>query len=249
MATIPNYWKVWLRPNLLTKDVDNDYIALVSTSKETLRNEHIARSIVLEGSEYKLDTLVSILNQADRVVREKLQQGYSVMTGNCHFTPRVLGTWMGSTALFDPSYHRLTCDMVPTQTLRDAFKVVNVEVLGVKDSGCSAGLVTNTATGKTDGLIAPGDDIIIDGDKIRIAPENEEGLGVFFVDETGNEKPVTVRLVQNSPKRIICRVPDIAPNKAYKLVIRTRFAASNTLLKNMREIEYEQTLTHEGEGI
>lgn len=47
MATT-KYWKVWLKPNLLTKDVDNDYIAEVSTSKQTLRNEDIAERIVTQ---------------------------------------------------------------------------------------------------------------------------------------------------------------------------------------------------------
>lgn len=42
------FWKVWLKPNLLTKDVDNDYIAEVSTSKQTLRNEDIALRIVTQ---------------------------------------------------------------------------------------------------------------------------------------------------------------------------------------------------------
>lgn len=44
------FWKVWLKPNLLTKDVDNDYIAEVLTSKQTLRNEDIARRIVTQFS-------------------------------------------------------------------------------------------------------------------------------------------------------------------------------------------------------
>ena len=66
--TMPaNYWKVWLRENLLTKDVDNDYIAEVSTEKNTLRNEDIARMIVEEGSEIKYDTLQSVINQHDRI--------------------------------------------------------------------------------------------------------------------------------------------------------------------------------------
>lgn len=47
MATT-KFWKVWLKPNLLTKDVDNDYIAEVSTSKQTLRNEDIAQRIVTQ---------------------------------------------------------------------------------------------------------------------------------------------------------------------------------------------------------
>ena len=50
------YWKVWLRPNLLTKDDDNDYIAEVLTQKDTLHNENIANAIIKEGSEIKYDT-------------------------------------------------------------------------------------------------------------------------------------------------------------------------------------------------
>ena len=76
MATT-KYWKVWLTPNLLTKDVDNDYIAEVSTSKHTLRNEDIAQRIVAEGSEIKYDTLLSIINQHDRIIREAVCDGYA----------------------------------------------------------------------------------------------------------------------------------------------------------------------------
>jgi hypothetical protein len=32
------FWKVWLKRNLLTKDVENDLIAEVSTAGHTLRN-------------------------------------------------------------------------------------------------------------------------------------------------------------------------------------------------------------------
>jgi hypothetical protein len=60
------FWKVWLKPNLLTPNVDNDYIAEVSTIGNTLHNEDIANCIIAEGSEIKYDTLVSILNQNDR---------------------------------------------------------------------------------------------------------------------------------------------------------------------------------------
>ena len=70
MSNYTKFWKVWLRLNLLTKDVDNDYTAEVSTMKNTLRNEDIAQRIVDEGSEYKYDTLLSIINQHDRVIRE-----------------------------------------------------------------------------------------------------------------------------------------------------------------------------------
>lgn len=75
MANYAHYWKVWLRLNLLTADVDNDYIAEVSTTKTTLHYEELARRIVAEGSEIKYDTLLSILSQRDRIVRQALQEG------------------------------------------------------------------------------------------------------------------------------------------------------------------------------
>lgn len=75
MTMATSFWKVWLRENLMTKDVDNDYYAEVSTEKNTLRNEDIARKIVEEGSEIKYDTLLSVINQHDRIIRTALQQG------------------------------------------------------------------------------------------------------------------------------------------------------------------------------
>jgi hypothetical protein len=72
--------------------------------------------------------------------------------------------------------------------MRAALKEVGVEVLGVKDGGAYIGLVTDTATGLTDGTITPGDDILIEGDKLRIAPD-DDGLGVFFIDAAGMAIP------------------------------------------------------------
>lgn len=86
------YWKVWLRPNLLTKDDDNDYVAEVLTQKDTLHNENIANAIIKEGSEIKYDTLLSIIKQRDRIVREHLMMGYSL-------SPRCASTRLVSRAL------------------------------------------------------------------------------------------------------------------------------------------------------
>ena len=39
-------WKIWLRLNFLTQDVDNVYTGEVSTMGHTVRNEDIAQRIV-----------------------------------------------------------------------------------------------------------------------------------------------------------------------------------------------------------
>ncbi len=245
MATT-KYWKVWLTPNLLTKDVDNDYIAEVSTSKQTLRNEDIAQRIVDEGSEIKYDTLLSIINQHDRIIREAVCDGYSVLTGVGQYSPRVTGNWIGKSANFDPSVNKLTLDMTLSKDMRDALATVGVEVLGVKEGGgASIGLVTNTLDGNTDGYITPGDDILIEGAKIKVAGD-EELCGVYFVLRDAAEETihkVERRLTQNNPSRIIARVPATLEPGSYTLRIVTQYTNSgSTLLKEPRTIEYELPL-------
>lgn len=238
------FWKVWLRPNLLTKDVDNDYVAEVSTVKNTLHNEDIARRIVAEGSEIKYDTLVSIMNQRDRIIREAVTDGYSVLTGTCQMSPRVAGPWIGQSAVFDPVMNRVTLDLIPSAEMRDALAVVGVEVLGVKeDGGAVIGKVTDTFTGLFDNTATIGEDIRIDGNKIRIAGEESEGVGVYFVNAEDKATKVTRRLTQNDPKTVIARIPTDLPAGTYTLRIVTRYSNSNTLLKEPRTIDYIYPLT------
>ena len=235
-------WKLWLRLNLLTRDIDNDYIASVSTtSKTALRNADIARMIKEAGSELSYETLLYILDQSDRFIREQLQRGNSVLTGCCQMTPKVTGTWIGANAKFNPAVHKLTLDMIPSAEMRAALKEVGVEVLGVRDGGAFIGLVTDTATGLADGTITAGDDIRIDGDKLKIAPDDETGLGVFFVNADGDMIPVTRRLTQNDPKRLIARAPDL-PAGQYTLRVVTRFTGGSNLLKESRVIDYDRLL-------
>ena len=132
MANYTKFWKVWLRLNLLTKDVDNDYTAEVSIMKNSLRNEDIAQRIVNEGSEYKYDTLLSIINQHDRIIREAVMDGYSVLTKTCQYTPRVLGPWIGSSAKFDPEKHKVTLDITLSSEMREAWLPIQPPVCLMK---------------------------------------------------------------------------------------------------------------------
>ncbi len=242
MAKSKFFWKVWLRLNLLTKDVDNDYTAEVSTIGNTKRNEDIARAIIEEGSEIKYDTLVSIFNQRDRIERQMVLQGSSVQTGNVRLSPRVGGSWLGSNAKYDPDVHQKTLDATITVEMRESLDEVGIEVLGVKDSGAFIGLVTDTFTGKTDGSITMNEDIMIEGDKLKIMPEDDTKLGIFFISKDGKQIPVTRRLTQNDPKKIIARVPELEKGGVYTLRIVTRYSHGSQLLKEARRIEYDKIL-------
>ena len=135
--------------------------------------------------------------------------------------------------------------MTPSAEMRNALKEVSVEVLGVKDGGAFIGLVTDTSNGLTDGTITANEDILIEGDKLKIVLENEEAeigsLGVFFVDVLGNVTQVTRRLTQNDPKKIIARVPHLQSGE-YTLRVITRYTSGNNLLKEPRTIDYDRLL-------
>jgi hypothetical protein len=140
------FWKVWLVPNRLTKEVKNDFIAEVSAVGKTRRNEDIARMIKNAGAEWDYESILDIINRGDRMRKQSLLEGYSVQTEVCHIAPRVPGNWIGSAEPFDPKKHKRTCTCLITEDLRKAFEDVGVEVLGVKDSGARIGLVTDVTT-------------------------------------------------------------------------------------------------------
>jgi hypothetical protein len=216
---------------------------VLSKGKKTKRTADIAQMIVDRRTELKYSTILAVLNDSDEIIREFVQQGNSVLTGCCQFSPRVSGTWAGPTANFDPSIHKVGLHIIPSAEMRQALKDVFVETDGVKeDGGAFLGLVTNQTTGLLDNVLNTGDDIIVEGDKIRIAPDDNDELGMFFIDADGKATRVTRRLVQNDPSKLVTRVPDL-PAGQYTLQVVTRFSlGSQQLLKEPRTIEYGKPL-------
>lgn len=237
------FWKIRLRQNVLTKGVDNDYIAEISTTGNTLRNEDIAWHIVKEHSELRYETLLSILSERDAVVRNAIPGGSSVQDSNIYLAPRITGNWMGSNPVFDPKAHKITVDAAPVVEFRKALnEEAGVEIPGKKaDGGAVIGMVKDVITGKTDGTVSLFGDIIITGEKIKVAPEEEAGLGVFFVDAEGITIPLDYPMTENNPKKIICRIPDMIDGE-YTLKIVTRYAGSSALLKQPRTVVYKLPL-------
>jgi hypothetical protein len=239
-----NYiWKLWLRPNHLTIDVANDYVAEVAPVGKTLRNIDIARLIIETGSELQVETLVDVIDRADRIRREKLQEGYKVQTGICHLSPATTGAWLGATTT-DAAKHKVTLTITPTAEMRTALAGVGLEVLGIREGGEYIGLVTDITTGLTDGTITPGGQIVITGQRIKVDPVGEEGHGVFLSDGT-TEYPIAP-LAVNHPKEIIGIVPPQLPVGTYSLHIGTRYTGSIPL-KDLRRIDYAVPLTVVGD--
>jgi hypothetical protein len=238
-------WKVWLVSNPLTKESKIDYYAEVDTSGRTLYNMDIALAIKAAGSELSVETIFDILNRGDRERINAVLTGQPVQTLLTHIAPRVPGSVEGAVTHLDTDSHKPTCDMTVTAEMHNALTEVGVTVLGIKQTSAYIGLVTDVTTGFTDGTITPDGDILIEGAKIKIAPDDVDTNGIFFIDAEGLAIKVTHRLAQNNPKRIIARIPAALVPGEYTLKIVTNYAG-NTHLKEARELVYSATLKVNG---
>jgi hypothetical protein len=238
-------WKVWLKLNSIAKGTIKDYFAEIVTTGYTVKNTDIARQIVEDGSEIKYDTILHILNQSDHIVFESIQEGSSVETGCFHIMPQIQGYWLETSAHFDPEKHKTVATMNATVEMKETLKDLTIDILGVKDGGYRISQITDVVTGNTNKKITVNGDIILEGTKIKVMPIGEEGIGVFFVAEDGHVIPVTHPLIQNSPRRVIVRVPELERGQHYALKIVTQFIRGNNLLKTPRTIMYDTMLVTE----
>jgi hypothetical protein len=243
MAKKKFFWKIWLRPNKLTKDVDNDYVAEVSTNGKTALNRDVAEEYVKGRSDHDVETVLSIINGCDLIKRNFLLDGRSVQDSNMRYAPRVTGAWIGTTAVHDPDKHSTIIEATMTAELRGIVEgEVGVEILGVKaDGGAQIGLVTDVTTNKTDGTVTSGGQIVIIGEKIELDPPDEPGIGIFLRSDAG-EIPVTAPPAVNHPSEIITQLPELSPG-VYTLYIVTRFTGGKHVLKAPRTITYATPLT------
>ena len=118
--------------------------------------------------------------------------------------------------------------MVPTADLRNALDEISVKVLGVKETTAKIAAVTDTATGLTDGTLTIGDDILIEGEKLKV-DEKDSAQGVFFRASDGKEYKTERRLSVNKPTQIMVRVPASLPKGSVQIVGRNFPAAANRL--------------------
>lgn len=226
-----------LRPNTLTKDNDRDCIADVHAHAATQRNEDIAEMITKERSEFSKETIINILNMRDKAVKDIIQEGLSFMDGLVQISPRVSGVWETENSSYDEKIHKRTVDLIPTADLRTTLDAIGVKVLGAKEETARITEITYTATGLKDGSLTIGDDIIIEGSKIKV-DETDPAQGVFFKAENGTEYKTNRRLSVNNPSQIIARVPKEVPEGKVEVIVRTKFSTGNKTLLQIREIVY-----------
>jgi hypothetical protein len=120
-----------------------------------------------------------------------------------------------------------------------------VEVLGIKGDTAVIKRVIDDETGLDDNTITAGEDIIIEGDKIKVLglpqPDGsiEPGIGVFFTPIPTGTPVQATRIRDNNPTNVRVRVPSSLPkDQEYTLKIVTRYSNGTTTLNDPRPIVF-----------
>jgi hypothetical protein len=226
----------WLVRNSLTP-THNDFFYENEHADETRTNTDIARSLVLQGLEYKEESVLAMANMIDEMRFNFLKQGVSVQTTFNHMSLRVHGAWNGENAKFDPAIHSVTIETSPTSAARAELAKIRPVVLGVKQGVAFIGHVSDLTSKSDTPPFKQGDFLEITGERIKVAPENEPGLGVFFVKPNTPPYPVTYTLLKNDPRTIIAQIPANLPDGDYTIRVVTKYSNHKQMLKEARTID------------
>lgn len=242
MAKIATKLNVSLYDNPLTPEKD-DYSGKVQLNG-TLTNTDIAKDIVAERSEYRLETIVNILTLSDEIKRTRLAGGFGINDGVAQMYPSVNGRFVGAGAQFDPAVHSVGVTMVASSALRTAMSETKVVVQNVATVGPVINKVIDVYTGNENSVITPNRNLKIFGQRLRIAGDSAL-IGVWFIkaDETATRTRVDDRdLVDNNPSQLTVVVPSLTAGDYYVEVV-TQSSAGQTLIKEPRSYRCELALT------
>jgi hypothetical protein len=153
------------------------------------------------------------------------------------------GVFIGDHPSWDSKTHSLSLVAVATAETRKAIKSIEVEVLGMAQSGLYINSLTDVTSGEVNARLTPGGGVNLTGVKIKIAGE-APGVGLYLTEintETVTEIPMT-SIPVNDPSKITFIVPSDLPAGDYKLSITTQFLPNTTLLKEPRTYMFDYVL-------
>ncbi|MEC5395783.1 DNA-binding domain-containing protein [Bergeyella sp. RCAD1439] len=227
-----NTLKAWLRPNLLTKDDPNDFVA-VPLLGGSLGITEIINALKKEGMEIKTETAIDIITRFNRKASELVLNGYSVNTGLVYMRPAIKGVFYDKT--WDKERHSVYVNVNQGLDLRKAVADTKVEILGEQSSPMSVFSITDKATGKADGTLTKGKNAEIKGTYIKIDGDNPKN-GIVFknLDNQQEVKLSAEHIVLNEPSRVLILVPSDLEAGNYELSITTQRSSGNALLKDPR---------------
>lgn len=227
-----------LYDNVLTEKA-GDYSGKVSITG-TVRNLDIAKRIVKERTEYRLETIVNILDLADQKKIEAISEGKSLIDGVGQYLLNIIGSFEEA-AVFNAEKHKFGITFTPGKALLTALKQL-VPNFRMAKTGPVINSITDSTTESISQQLTPNAPAIISGSGLLLKGDHPS-VGIYFTPDGEGKTPVKVGLiVSNTTSQVIIQIPAL-PDGQYLLSITTQAGAGYSLVKEPRTYQYPILLT------
>lgn len=221
--------KYVLRKNNLVETPDI-YAASVRISSSA-GLEEIADRIVDQGTTVRRADVLAVLENAIEACDTMLLDGMRVQFGGLvDLFPKIKGSFVGPTDIYDPARHQVDVAAMPGKRVRHTFRE-NASVEREETIKPTPGIVKYGNTGSGDRLKAvPGPTIgTINGYRLKFDPAKEDE-GIFFIATTdGVAHRIDLGNIQrNKPGELIFMNPSLSQG-TYWLEVRTRYTENGEL--------------------
>jgi hypothetical protein len=230
--------RVFLYYNYL-QNVNGKYVARIKSDRTLDLEEVVAAAINRGGALLPRDTMLEAYRIITKEILYQVLDGFKVNTGFFMIALKIRGTYNGLNEPVEKT--KLSFSITPLAWLRSLIDKVTVEILGIADVDAYVAEVFDNRSGLSDTVLTPDGDLIIQGYKVKVAG-NDPTCGVAFIDTaTGTAYPVTERLTENTPSRLIVRIPALNTG-VYNLRIISQYTSGTKTLKEPRITTYSTDL-------
>ena len=206
----------------------------------------IADDMVSNGVSYSKEEILKMWQLINNAVIVRLTEGISVDTGIGIISLSITGSFESGQAEFSKERNkidicfrkgkRLTTIMNSLEPITTQGMQVVPEITNVIDKNSNE-----------ENCLTPGGILIIKGQNIAIAGENES-VGVYFENMEDNQDFVKLTekdFAENTSKKIICIVPQsLNKNTIYKIRLVTQYSKNGHLRTKPLETEYQNLLVY-----
>ena len=233
--------RAYLHDNPLTDD-PNDFSARVNSERSLSVREICESATARGGADVPAASMAHATELFFKEMAYQLCDGYSVNTGYFTATPLIKGVFNDPKEQFNSEKHSILFQFNQGETLRKELPTIEVEIMGVADSGASIMQVTDMKTGSVNELLTPNRNLKINGNKLKIAGDNPN-VGVYFVNQSTQVRMrvIPTDIVINNPSEVMIVIPTL-PKAAYRVEIVTQYAVGS-ILKEPRTALFDKVLT------
>jgi hypothetical protein len=172
----------------------------------------------------------------------QLCDGYAINMGYFSIHPNIGGTFDCKHDGVTSEKHHIGFKFRVNNALRELVKHIEIFVEGVAETGAFIDEFHDNVSGTINKKATPGGIFSIIGGKIKIAGDPDE-TGVYFIATNGTSVKAAGRLEENDRSKLLGVIPELPSDNEWTLEVRTKYSTSVTLLKEVRVIKSEFTLT------